>query len=204
MSFKITNFLDEISKNGLQNNSTYDIIIPLPNVLLGKFAVRQGYNDVSFQDQANILSMRCDSIIEPGIALRTTFLNRHGVGVMERMPYSAAFTDTNLSFLLDKNGNIFNFWYSWLNLICNFADTNQLFGTAYKQYVLNYKDDFATTVTINKYDSGGNKIYTLLLNNAFPISMNERQLSWQDSSPTKCIIGMSFKDWAFDATSIGA
>lgn len=202
MTFNVSEFISEINSNGVQYNSDYDIIIPIPGVMLGKFQRRDGFSDVTFIEQAKILSMRSEAVNLPGVALSTTLTNRHGVGVIEKMPYSAGFTDTNISFVSDKNGNIPHFWYSWMNLITNFADTKELYGGNYKQYVCNYKDNYVSDISINKYDKGGNKISTIILRRAFPISIRESVLSWQDPNISKTDISINFKEWYYEGSAI--
>ena len=203
MTFNISDFIAEINSNGTQSNSKYDVLIPLPPVLVGKFNVRDGFNDVSFNEQAKILSMRCEQTMLPGVALRAGQNNRYGVGVLEKTPFSAGFTETSMMFVTDKNGNINSFWYAWLNLIVNFADSNQLFGAPFKQYSMNYKDHYCTNITINKYDEGGNKIQTVVLNRAYPLSMNEQGLSWKDNDVTRTTVSLTFQDWYSEGNQIG-
>jgi hypothetical protein len=205
MTFSIADFIAEINKNGTQLNSKYEVIIPIPNVLINKYNLRDGFADVSFMDQAKILSMRCENATMPGVALRSNKNNRYGVGVFEQTPFSAGFTDnTNLVFIADKNGNINNFWYSWLNLICNFADSNELFGGEFKQYTHNYKNDYVSNIIINKFDDGGNKIQTVILNGAFPMSIHEQPLTWNNEGNqlSKTIIGVNFRDWHYEGSGI--
>lgn len=202
MTFNIASFSAELNKGGIQHNSDYDVYITLPPVLIGKYSQRKGFVDVSYMDQLKMLSMRCENASIPGVALRSTISNRHGSGIFEKMPYSAGFTDLNLSFICDVNGNIPNFWYSWMNLITNFADSNELFGGEFKQYVCNYKDDFVSDISINKYNKAGEKIQTAVLQRAFPLSISESPLSWQDQNITKTTVGISFKNWFYEGNQI--
>lgn len=202
MSFSISKFIADVNRNGIQTNSKFEVIVPVPGVLLGKYNLRDGFADVSYVDQAKLLTMRCDTASLPGVALRTGSNNRYGVGTFEKTPFSAGFTDTNLVFIADKNGNINNLWYSWLNLICNFADSNQLLGAQFKQYTHNYKQYYVTDITINKFDDGGNKIQTVVLVDAFPMSINEQPLSWADNTLTKTIVSLTYKDWYFEGSGI--
>ncbi len=202
MTFNIGKFISDIEKNGVQFNSDYDVIIPVPEVMLGKYQKKTDKPDITFIEQSKLLNMRAVSISQPGVALRTVLSNRHGPGVFEKMPYSAGFTNINVTFLADKDSNIAHFWYSWLNMITNFADTNELFGGNFKQYVVNYKDHFISNISLNKYDKGGNKTSTIILRNAFPLSINENNLSWNDQNVSTVTISLEFKDWYYEGSTI--
>lgn len=202
MTFSIAKFISEINRNGTQTNSKFEVIIPIPAVLIGKYNLRDGFADVSYMDQAKIISMRCETASLPGVALRTGTNNRYGVGVFEKTPFSAGFTDTNLVFINDKNGNINNFFYSWINLIVNFADPNELLGGEFKSYTMNYKKHYSTSITINKFDDGGNKIQTVILHKAYPVSINELPLSWSDNTLSKTIISLAYESWSYEGSQI--
>lgn len=202
MSFNIQKFITELNNNGYQLNSRYDVVIALPLILVDKINVRDGFADINYLEQARLLTIRCDTAGLPGIALVTGQNNRFGVGVVEQIPFSSRFTEIPLVFIEDKNSNITNFWYSWFNLISNFADSNQLLGGPYKQYAMNYKDHFSTTIYINKYDEYGNKILTVVLNRAYPTSIDKQPLSWEDNKLSKSIVSISFQDWYFEGSRI--
>lgn len=198
--FNIQEFTTSIATDGTQFNSHFDVQITLPPIMFGKVSQSGGMADMNFLDNSRILSMRCDNAIIPGIALKTRMNNRYGIGPYEKYPYGSGVTDINLSFIQDKNGFISTFFYTWLNLITNFSDPNELYGNISKRYVTNFKDDYSTYIVINRYDMFGQKIASIILTKAYPTSMNDYPVSWSDNSLTRITAGFTFRDWYFDDT----
>jgi hypothetical protein len=65
-----------------------------------------------------------------------------------------------------KQKYLFDAWFDFINprLNNNYA----------------YKDDYATTLTINQYDLSNKKTYSVDLIEAFPISVNQLDLDWSN------------------------
>ena len=81
---------------------------------------------------------------------------------------------------------MWDFWYNWINAIFNFngqePNSNNIFGgTRIPNYIVEYKDEYSTNMMIVIYGESGETIKTINLYEAFPSSMREVQLAWNDN-----------------------
>ena len=170
--------------------------------MAGGFLSSSNLNNVSMTDISRDLSYRCISASLPGMTLKTADVNRFGLGVQEKMPYSGNFTDISLTFLCDKFGAAYNFWYSWLSYI--FTMNGQVTSGANPDqgrpfYTTEYKDNYAATIIINVYDPAGEVGLQHVLFKAFPTSINDIQVSWDDRNQlVRIVTNITFREWALD------
>lgn len=195
MAFDVNTFKSDISKRGLIQNNKYEVIIGglrVPNL-----------NNVEILKE---LKTRCISASLPGVAIKTGDINRYGVGVTEKMPFTGAYTDISLSFLCDRDGELYNFWYTWINTI--FSVNGVASGTSAglggrlstpsgrAPYTAEYKDNYSAEVDINLYTNEGDKSLSYKLYKAFPVAVNDSQLSWSDTNNLlKLNVTMTFVEW---------
>lgn len=206
MAFDVQKIKSAIGKGGVLQNNKYDVKIffPLGSPMGGSFLnLITGQSKIGLASDGQLtaqsqvtqdLSYRCVSATLPGLNLRTTDNSRWGFGLQEKMPVNAAYNDCGLDFICDRYGSAYKFWYSWINYIfsANGEETNnvvdrllgpnnflsQLFGTSRQFYTSEYKDNYAATVVITVYDTSGNKAIDYYLYKAFPIALNDINLSW--------------------------
>ena len=212
MAFNVEKFRSNIAKNGLIQTNKYDI-----NMSFGldsnqqspqNFTITTNGQSANFTDILAYLSNRCVSASLPGVALRTIDSNRYGLGIIEKMPYTGNYTDISLTFLCDRLGFTYNFWYSWINYIfaVNGHDSN---GTVDKTsgtrpyYTTQYKDSYAGNLKITVYDQGGNPSLVYSLYKAYPISINDTAVSWSDNNDLlKLTTTITFREWSFEGTTL--
>jgi hypothetical protein len=102
------------------------------------------------------------------------------------MPYNAQYFDTTFSILLDRNTDLWDFWYNWINGIFNFngqePNGDNIFnGGRIPNYTIEYKDEYSTNMMIVIYNDVGETVKTINLYEAYPSSMREIQLAWNDN-----------------------
>lgn len=204
MAFNIADFKSHISKTGVLQTNKYDVTISLPFAFGEKSIIAADGSTVGIAKEGmKDLSYRCINASLPGMAMRTTDINRYGIGIMEKMPYSATYTDVSLTFLMDRDGTAYKFWYAWFNYIFNVSSFNgatNIFGTNPLSdrsfYTAEYKDNYAGTITIKVYDAFGNVTLTTTLLKAYPISINDVALNWSDQNNLiKLTTTITFKEW---------
>lgn len=210
MAFDIKTFKSRVEQSGVLQTNKYDVQIYLPQLVPGQFGTydvvsTNGLNSGSATDE---MSYRCINASLPGLAMRTTDNNRFGVGVSEKMPYSANYTDITLTFLVDRYSTVYDFWYAWFNYI--FGVTGEETGTnifgAYKIgaggtagrpfYTAEYKDNYAATIVVTVYDAQGVPSIVTTLLKAYPTSINDVALSWSDNNNLiKLTTTITFREW---------
>ena len=194
MAFNIATFKSNIEKTGVLQTNKYDVTISLPPNFANLNIVSADGSTVGMTQGMRDLSYRCINASLPGLAMRTTDINRYGIGISEKMPYSANYTDVSLTFLMDRDGTAYKFWYTWFNYIFNassVATNNQR-----SFYTAEYKDNYAAIIEIKVYDPTGKVSLLTTLNGAYPVSMNDIALNWSDNNNLiKLTTTITFREW---------
>lgn len=137
----------------------------------------------------------------PGVSLATTEIRRHGYGVIEKKPYVPIFTDLEIVFRSDKNGQLYNFFQTWMKMIINFdgrASINSITGVLPNQglYEVAYKESYMATIVIHVLDAQGNEPLEIVLTEAYPFFLNPIPMAWASMNEyVKVPVKFTFKDW---------
>jgi len=186
MAYSVQDILGSINKNGWLSSNKFQVMISTPITLKS-----------SIDD--SLLTFRAEDCRLPGVTYMASDVNRFGIGPMQKMPYNVLFADTSITFIADKNGAIYNYFYNWMNTIFEFSGQNSTHGS----YQTEYKDNYTTDIQIIVYDNNGNQVQTAKFLDAFPISLNEIPLSWnQNNQLLKVTVGFSFRDWTLKNLNI--
>ena len=151
-------------------NSRFDVNIPVPLTLM------------PIMGNAKNLQYRCESANLPGRSLMTT--EQKTYGPVEKHPYLSTFIDIDLTFLVSGDMSEKLFFDLWLDYI------NPMFN-----YNMEYKSDYSTVITINQYDVSNQLTYSVNLFDAFPVSMNQMDLNWQDEGVHKLTVSFAYTYW---------
>lgn len=195
MAYKITDMISTIAKNGVLQTNKYLVLLTPPVGLQGA-----DINGAGTGGTAALLQIRAEQAKLPGVLIQTSDINRYGVGPTQKMPYNVQFTDTSLTFIADRNGEIYRFFYSWMNTIFNFSGINGQNTQA--NYKVGYKDSYSTNMQIYVHDNYGNVIHIVSMMKAYPVSFNEISLGWANQNELmKLTIGITFRDWKLEDVS---
>jgi hypothetical protein len=152
-----------------------------------------------------MIYLRSEQARIPGVTVVGSDNKRYGVGVNQKMPHNAQFTDISMTFLADQEGTIYRYFYSWINQIVDFNGSENYAGRP--TYRVGYKDDYTTDIYIFVYDNYGNISKTITIIDAFPVSLNEISLDWNGSNTLmKINVNFSYREWTVDNvnTAFGA
>jgi hypothetical protein len=212
MAFDIADFKGHINKKGVLQTNKFDVLISFPYNPKGfgnlNITSADGNGIGSTKDNTRDLQYRCIGASLPGIALRTADVNRFGIGISEKMPFTGNYTDVTLTFLMDRTGDVYKFWYTWINYIFGTngqEGSNNIYGqnvgndnTNRSFYTAEYKDNYAADVTVTIYDATGKAQIVATLVKAFPISINDIALNWSDNNNLiKLTTTVTFREWVF-------
>lgn len=196
MAFNINEFRSNISKSGYLQNNKYEVIITPPPAMQN-FGTEKGI--ARAQDAAKLMTFRTSTFEAPGIGLKSVDIIRYGTGTSQRMPFSAKFEDITFEVLLDKNSELWNFWYEWERLIFKFSPFNSV-GLA--PYVTEYKRNYATTIDLKVYSQEGKVSAEFKFIDIYPISIKEVELHWEEQSElAKLEITMNYKEYTLKTTT---
>ena len=154
----------------LARTNRFDVNIPVPLTL------------IPYLKTSRNLSYRCDVANLPGRTFATT--EQKIYGPVEKYPYLSTYNDIDLTFILDDNMSQKYLFDGWLNYI------NPTYN-----YNMRYKENYATTLTINQYDVSNQKSYTVSLFDAYPISMNQLDLDWNGDGYHKLTVTFAYTYW---------
>jgi len=205
MAFNILEFQSYIAETGVLHSNKYDVQITFDGEFGGLNINGSNGSTVGTLESTQDIQYRCINASLPGLAMRTVDINRFGIGVSEKMPFSANYTDISLTFLMDRYAQGYNFWYTWFNYVFGIngeESSSNIYGTTNNSgnkrsfYTAEYKDNYSATITITVYDSEGQPNLQVTLLKAYPISVNDVPLSWTDNNNLiKLTAGITFREW---------
>lgn len=185
MAFNIQNFKENLNSYGYIKNNKFEVFVQAPKFMIGK-SLRVNNRETSVNDLNNLLRYRIEQVRVPGVNLLSTDVVRYGIGITSKTPYSAQLFDTTFSVLVDRNTDIWDFWYNWLNGIFNFngqePNGNNIFtGGRIPTYTAEYKEEYSTTMMIVIYNDSKEIVKTINLYEAFPTSISQIALGWNET-----------------------
>lgn len=186
MPFNVNNFKQNLDFFGYIKNNKFEVFVQAPKFLQNKY-MRINDRETNIKDINDLLRFRIDQVRTPSPSLLSLDTNRYGIGPTQKMPFNAQYFDTTFSVLLDRNTDLWDFWYNWINGIFNFngqePNGNNIFtGGRIPNYTVEYKDEYSTNMMIVIYNDVGETVKTINLYEAFPSSMREIALRWNDNT----------------------
>jgi hypothetical protein len=179
MPFDLNIFKQNLTDYGTSSSNKFDVSFTLPNIMQTLATQGDGQGtDYSFLTTfSTLIPLRAQTVSVPGIGLLMKETNKFGVGPRIKQAYNAAIPDTRVTFLIDENGSVEEFFMLWMNLCYNFSFDDKTNAS----YLANYRSDIVTNITINKYDNYGQVINTYTLYQAMPTVMSTIELDWNNT-----------------------
>ena len=203
--FNIGDYVKNLGQTGVLQTNKFVVQMNAPGLALSTSSTTPSLLSTILQATplsgssgiGRLIAMRAESVHIPGATLTAEQNFRYGVGPRQSFPTNINFTESTITFLDDGNNNIWKFIYAWMNLIIAYSNKDQ------PTYTLNYKDEYAQTITIYVLDNAGQNITTIDLLEAFPVSLNDINLSWADNNNLLRVTAtFSFTRWNERSISI--
>ena len=195
--FNISGFKSNISDYGYLQTNKFIVAFASP-AIMNNITV----SDIPISQTEGLMQVRAEAVKIPGVTLVQNDVNRYGVGPLQKMPTNVNFTPNSITFVSDRNGEIYKYFYTWINSIYDFSGDASGDTNTSASYSVAYKDDYVTDLHVYVYDNSGNMVKDIVMYKAYPESMNEVSLGWNDnSSLMKITVSMSFRDWAMIGVS---
>jgi hypothetical protein len=118
----------------------------------------------------------------PGKTLATA--EQRTYGPIEKHPYLSTYNDIDLTFYMDGDLEIKNYFDSWFNYINN---------TKFNDF--EYKKNYCSNITIIQYDLQDRPVYTVTCIDAYPVSMNQMDLDWNSDSLHSLTVTFAYTYW---------
>ena len=189
MTFNIRAFKSVLnSVNGLVKANKFQVLI-VPKLQLGDIRT---------------ITFLCDQATLPGVAWTTQDVRHTGYGNFAKRPTNATFSDVTLGFFVDSNSNVMEFFHRWMSNINNFDRSNPGERNGLPLYQFNYPEEYEAVVEITTFDDENFPVTTIKLNDAFPVSVADQQLSWENqNSLLRMQVTLAYDSWSsnhFDET----
>jgi hypothetical protein len=190
--FNIEQFKAYVGKNDVLSNNRFLARFYLPIGLQGI--------DNDAAKTSRQLEYWGENIIFPGISLNVHLHNRYGYGMFEKKPDKAIVQDMRAVFLGDGQGAIWSFFNQWVKLVANHDLRSGIDGQTgvrgVKPYILSYKNEYAVNIEIQVFDKYGDVQLHLMLRDAYPISIGDLPLDWNDNNTVMRIpVFFTFMDY---------
>jgi hypothetical protein len=155
----------------------FDITIPIPLSL------------AFYISSARNLTYRCETAQLPGRTFETT-PKKLGSAPVEYFPYHTNYQQSTMNFILSDDMNEKIFFDAWMELINPTTDFN-----------FQYKANYAVDISVNQYDVQGNLTYSGVLEEAYPIDVNQLDMDWSTDGYHKLAVVFVYKKWHNDTVS---
>lgn len=161
----LSSFIAKV-KEGLAVTSQYSVLITKPNNL--------GIETPS------TLTLFCQQTALPSLGFQTDSIVIFGE--VRNVPYQKLFGKISLSFYTDANFNVKKFFDKWLDLVID--PVTRLVG---------FYDDYISTIEIIVDDREGNPVYKVKLHEAYPVTVNSINLSYDKTDVVMVDVSVDYK-----------
>ena len=178
---KINNFISEIRNNSVARTNLFEVTITAPQILGGN-------------STAPKISLYAEGAQLPGLFIQTADLKRFGYGPSEKVPYSLQTNDTTINFIGDGKGEIYKFFYRWMQGIVR-GDQVMTSGAVVgglAPYEVQFKDQYRSNITITTFNEQGTPVLTYDLSDAYPINVPDITLNWSDTGMMQFSVSFAF------------
>jgi hypothetical protein len=188
-AFSINSFRSEMLENEVLPSHTYLVTFaPFRDMGTGENAALTSF----VTNKRNTLMMRCENVVLPAPSLiEEENIRRYGYGPVEKVPYGVQFSDVTMTWVVDKNSEIVDFFHQWMNTIVMHDSPNTLMAPNfarpglqdYNPFEVGYKDSYANpTVRIYVYNRQNETTTTYEMYDVFPMNIQSMNLSWADEN----------------------
>jgi hypothetical protein len=135
------------------------------------------------------LNLRCENAELPGKTFVTTD-QKFGAGPVQRFPYLHSYQDLTLSFILDDDMYIRNFFDNWLASISQ----NSSYNFQYKYVGGN--PAYISDIIVSQYGLDNTLTYQVRMNECYPIAVNQLDLDWSSlDSHHKLTVAFAYTEY---------
>jgi len=169
---------------------------------------------LSFSPNMEDISLLCSEANLPGSSLAAHDVTNDFHGVSEKMAYRRMYDqEISLTFYVDRNYNVINFFEQWIEFIVGDSTTDYLRENAFHR--VNYPNMYRSTMHIVKFEKDHHSVgkaplpsklsakqtidYTFV--GAFPLSVTSMPISYNQSDLLKCTVSFSFIRYVINGRS---
>ena len=169
MASTLKNFISLVKTEGLMRTSRYSIVLSPPKDMRGQRDMRK-------------IQLFCSDVQIPGVTLSTTQIRMFGE--VRESPYEKMFDNITLSFYVDNNMKVKQFFDDWMGIIQSPSSRN--FGY-YKNYI--------TDMILSVEDTKDRKRYEVRLFECYPKNVGGISMAHESKEVMKLQVSMNYKNW---------
>lgn len=172
----LKNFIATVKTEGLMRSSRYSVTLSPPRSV------------GAFNNLKKVL-LFCSDVQMPGVQLNTTQIRQYGE--LRESPYEKQFDNVNMTFYVDNNMVVKNFFDTWMDSIQD----------PYTR-TFEYYDYYTTNMSLDIEDLKDRKRYEVKLFECYPKSVGSVSVGYDNKEVMKLQVSMNYKYWtsrAFDA-----
>lgn len=194
--FSINNFRSDLNRRGLLRNNRGGLLLPVPQGLRTSIDARD-------------IAIRCEKMVLPGMHFaKQEGHRRYGYGPTDRNPESPSFEPFTCNFIVDKRGEVYKFFYDWVNLITYFDSskgprvTNSEGAIPYES---SYPIEYVVDMNLIAYDEDGQTVIKYQVHRAWPSNFEEKEIA-ANAQDGYVSLGITFeyRDWNLKASKTNA
>lgn len=189
MSASISSFAATINKRGIARNNRFLVLIPplravnmlsnpLMNAIIGQIAPNFGGNS------ALGIALICSATELPGRSFMTADKREYPQPI-ENVPYAETPGEMTMKFILGRDMFEYFFFQQWENDIVH-RSTN----------LLNYYDEYTTSIIVSQLDENDNVIASVELENSWPVAVSPVQMAFSNQNQyAELSVTFKYKRW---------
>lgn len=191
MPFNISDFRSTIAKNnGITKTTNFEVLVP-NNV--------NPELDLITNDD---LTFYATNVTMPGFQFEIDSVLHHGIGYPEQRPVGYSINQVDITFLVDQDQKVYQFFYEWLKKISN-IDLTPRSSLPSESSVFSLPENYTDgDMTITQYstiqgEEGKPKpIRRFTLIKAYPKTINSFDLAWNSTNTFQTIlVEFEYKRW---------
>lgn len=187
MAFNITDITSALNKTGgvAKQNLFYVQITPPKNLLYASYT-----GQVPFF---------CSDAVLPGLVYSTTPVKLGGYGVHENRPTDINFNEVTLTFMVDNDAKVIDYFHKWSTLIHNFSvdTTGVQRGSSLKYGEFAYPETYESpSIGIYFLNPSADQIIKYSLDRAFPMQIGSVPVGWEmNDTIARLPVTFAYKTW---------
>ena len=200
MSFDIKEFRGTLQSHGYLKTHSFTVLFGSPKVMSGRrFNIINQDSGESVQDAAlteipKLMLLRAESAQIPGSIIIGSDSSRYGISPNQKTPTGVVFNDTSFTFIADRFGLLWAYFYYWHNSI--FSWDHKAGGGVVPSYTLEYRENYATDIIISVFDPTGKRVMAFKFIDAYPNMIPGAPLNWsQTDQILKLQVGFTYRQW---------
>ena len=142
------------------------------------------------------LGLLCNSAELPGTSMATAQIEGNRMGIVEKFAHTRVYTDTTLTFYVDSDYRVVQFFELWHDFIASGSGVSKDQKAYYNR--LRYPDEYkVSTMMIQKFnkDHFRNVEYTFL--NAFPVNVSSMPVSYDGANVLELQVTFAYDRYYF-------